>query len=67
MTTKKIRLDNMLVLRGLVPTVEKARALILARAVRVNDATRTKRIFLSETTRRSISKVKIIPTSAVAV
>jgi len=38
MTTKKIRLDNMLVLRGLVPTVEKARALILARAVRVNDA-----------------------------
>mgnify|MGYP001369156453 CR=1 FL=1 len=38
MTIKKIRLDKMLVLRGLVPTVEKARALILAKAVKVNDA-----------------------------
>lgn len=37
MPMKKIRLDKMLVLRGLVPTVEKARALILAKAVRVND------------------------------
>ena len=35
---KKIRLDKMLVLRGLVPTLEKARALILAKAVRVDDA-----------------------------
>ncbi len=35
---KKIRLDNMLVARGLVPTLEKARALILAKAVRVGDA-----------------------------
>jgi 23S rRNA (cytidine1920-2'-O)/16S rRNA (cytidine1409-2'-O)-methyltransferase len=33
----KIRLDKMLVLRGLVPTLEKARALILAKAVRVGD------------------------------
>ncbi len=35
---EKIRLDKMLVLRGLVPTLEKARALILAKAVRVGDA-----------------------------
>jgi 23S rRNA (cytidine1920-2'-O)/16S rRNA (cytidine1409-2'-O)-methyltransferase len=35
---KKIRLDKMLVLRDLAPTLEKARALILARAVRVNEA-----------------------------
>jgi 23S rRNA (cytidine1920-2'-O)/16S rRNA (cytidine1409-2'-O)-methyltransferase len=35
---KKNRLDKELVLRGLVPTLEKARALILAKAVRVNDA-----------------------------
>jgi len=35
---KKTRLDNMLVARGLVPTLEKARALILAKAVRVGDA-----------------------------
>lgn len=38
MTMKKIRLDKMLVMRGLVPTLEKARALILAKAVRVGDA-----------------------------
>ncbi|MEN6373826.1 MAG: TlyA family RNA methyltransferase [Smithella sp.] len=38
MTAKKIRLDKMLVLRGLVPTVDKARALILAKAVRVDEA-----------------------------
>jgi 23S rRNA (cytidine1920-2'-O)/16S rRNA (cytidine1409-2'-O)-methyltransferase len=35
---KKIRLDTMLVERGVVPTLEKARALILAKAVRVDDA-----------------------------
>ena len=35
---KKIRLDKMLVLRGFAPTLEKARALILAKAVRVSDA-----------------------------
>ncbi len=34
----KTRLDKMLVSRGLVPTLEKARALILAKAVRVGDA-----------------------------
>jgi 23S rRNA (cytidine1920-2'-O)/16S rRNA (cytidine1409-2'-O)-methyltransferase len=34
----KIRLDKMLVLRGLVPTLEKARALIMAKAVKVGDA-----------------------------
>lgn len=33
----KIRLDEMLVLRGLAPTLEKARALILAREVKVDD------------------------------
>ncbi|MGV8057086.1 MAG: TlyA family RNA methyltransferase [Smithellaceae bacterium] len=38
MPTKKNRLDKMLVLRGLVPTLEKARALILAKAVKVDDA-----------------------------
>ena len=38
MAIKKIRLDKLLVLRGIVPTLEKARALILAKAVRVNDA-----------------------------
>ena len=37
MSMKKTRLDNMLVLRGLVPTLEKARALILAKAVRVDN------------------------------
>lgn len=35
---KKNRLDKELVLRGLVPTLEKARALILAKEVRVNDS-----------------------------
>lgn len=35
---KKNRLDKTLVLRGLAPTLEKARALILAKAVRVDDA-----------------------------
>lgn len=34
---KKNRLDKELVLRGLVPTLEKARALILAKAIRVDD------------------------------
>jgi len=38
MPMEKIRLDKMLVLRGLVPTLEKARALILAKAVRVGEA-----------------------------
>jgi len=37
MTVQKIRLDKLLVDRGIVPTLEKARALILARAVKVND------------------------------
>lgn len=36
--TKKIRLDQLLVSRELAPTIQKARALILARAVKVNDA-----------------------------
>lgn len=35
---KKNRLDKELVTRGLVPTLEKARALILAKEVRVNDS-----------------------------
>ena len=34
---KKIRLDQLLLSRGFAPTVQKAQALILARAVRVND------------------------------
>ena len=38
MAIKKIRLDKLLVDRGVTPTLEKARALILARAVKVNDA-----------------------------
>jgi len=37
MATKKIRLDKLLVDRGFAPTLEKARALILARAVKVNE------------------------------
>lgn len=37
MAVKKIRLDKLLVDRGVVPTLEKARALILARAVKVNE------------------------------
>ncbi len=37
MATQKIRLDKLLVDRGVAPTLEKARALILARAVKVND------------------------------
>lgn len=37
MAVKKIRLDTLLVKRGDVPTIEKARALIMARAVKVND------------------------------
>jgi len=37
MATKKIRLDKLLVDRGIAPTLEKARALILARAVKVNE------------------------------
>jgi ribosomal protein S4 len=35
--TQKIRLDKLLVDRGIAPTLERARALILARAVKVND------------------------------
>ena len=38
MAAKKIRLDKLLVDRGDAPTLEKARALIMARAVKVNDA-----------------------------
>lgn len=38
MTVQKIRLDKLLVDRGVAPTLEKARALILARAVKVNEA-----------------------------
>ncbi|HRS84063.1 MAG TPA: TlyA family RNA methyltransferase [Smithellaceae bacterium] len=37
MRIKKIRLDELLLSRGFAPTVQKARAMILARAVRVND------------------------------
>jgi 23S rRNA (cytidine1920-2'-O)/16S rRNA (cytidine1409-2'-O)-methyltransferase len=37
MAAKKIRLDKLLVDRGVAPTLEKARALILARAVKIND------------------------------
>jgi 23S rRNA (cytidine1920-2'-O)/16S rRNA (cytidine1409-2'-O)-methyltransferase len=37
MATQKIRLDKLLVDRGVAPTLEKARALILARAVKVNE------------------------------
>jgi 23S rRNA (cytidine1920-2'-O)/16S rRNA (cytidine1409-2'-O)-methyltransferase len=37
MPEKKVRLDKILVLRGLAPTLEKARALILAKAVRVDE------------------------------
>ena len=37
MRMEKIRLDKLLVLRGLAPTIQKAQALILARAIKVND------------------------------
>jgi 23S rRNA (cytidine1920-2'-O)/16S rRNA (cytidine1409-2'-O)-methyltransferase len=37
MVTQKIRLDKLLIDRGIAPTLEKARALILARAVKVNE------------------------------
>jgi len=37
MTAKKIRLDKLLVDRGMVPSLEKARALIMARAVKVHE------------------------------
>jgi 23S rRNA (cytidine1920-2'-O)/16S rRNA (cytidine1409-2'-O)-methyltransferase len=37
MATQKIRLDKLLVDRGIAPTLEKSRALILARAVKVNE------------------------------
>jgi len=37
MAAQKISLDKMLVDRGITPTPEKARALILARAVKVNE------------------------------
>jgi len=38
MSTEKIRLDKLLVERGITPTREKARALILARAVKINES-----------------------------
>ena len=38
MAAKKIRLDQLIVERGIAPTLEKARALIMARSVKVNDA-----------------------------
>ena len=38
MALKKIRLDKLLVDRGDAPSLEKARAMIMARAVKVNDA-----------------------------
>ena len=38
MTAQKIRLDKLLVDRSVAPTLERARALILARVVKVNDA-----------------------------
>ena len=38
MGTKEIRLDKLLVSRGLVPAIKEAQALILAKAVKVNDA-----------------------------
>jgi len=38
MSADKIRLDKLLVERGIVPTREKARALILARSIRVNES-----------------------------
>lgn len=38
MTAQKIRLDKLLVDRSVAPTLERARALILARAVKVNEA-----------------------------
>ncbi|MGD0021559.1 MAG: TlyA family RNA methyltransferase [Smithellaceae bacterium] len=37
MASEKIRLDNLLVERGIAATQEKARALILARAVKINE------------------------------
>jgi 23S rRNA (cytidine1920-2'-O)/16S rRNA (cytidine1409-2'-O)-methyltransferase len=37
MATQKIRLDKLLVDRGVAPTLERARALILARAVKINE------------------------------
>jgi 23S rRNA (cytidine1920-2'-O)/16S rRNA (cytidine1409-2'-O)-methyltransferase len=37
MATQKIRLDKLLIDRGIAPTLERARALILARAVKIND------------------------------
>jgi len=38
MSAEKIRFDKLLVERGLAPTIKKAQALILAKAVKVNDA-----------------------------
>jgi 23S rRNA (cytidine1920-2'-O)/16S rRNA (cytidine1409-2'-O)-methyltransferase len=37
MAAQKIRLDKLLIERGIAPTLEKARALILARAVKINE------------------------------
>jgi len=42
MPTEKIRLDKLLVTRDLAQTIQKAQALILARAVKVNDVFRDK-------------------------
>ena len=38
MRIEKIRLDKLLVSRGFAPTIQKAQALIMARAVKINDA-----------------------------
>jgi 23S rRNA (cytidine1920-2'-O)/16S rRNA (cytidine1409-2'-O)-methyltransferase len=38
MSVEKIRLDKLLVDRGITPTQEKARAMILAKAVKINEA-----------------------------
>jgi 23S rRNA (cytidine1920-2'-O)/16S rRNA (cytidine1409-2'-O)-methyltransferase len=40
--TEKIRLDKLLVTRGLAPAIKEAQALILAQAVKVNDACQDK-------------------------
>jgi len=46
MVTQKIRLDKLLIDRGIAPTLEKARALILARAVKINESIWIKRALL---------------------
>jgi 23S rRNA (cytidine1920-2'-O)/16S rRNA (cytidine1409-2'-O)-methyltransferase len=42
MHTEKIRLDKLLVSRDLAPTIQKAQALILARAIKVNEVCQDK-------------------------